>query len=117
MLWNQGSSVFGEALNAALGLLGAPQVPVAEAATKLHWPCRTSAAIRNRISAGTLPLPPRRVGGRWYITAADLAWQLSGSEAGGCIDVETPAPSAAAPRRPGRPRKTQQLRGTARGEP
>jgi len=97
------------ALEAAINLLGAPAVTVAEAAAKLRWPCQSPAAIHNRIVAGTLPLPPRKIGHRWYITANAVARQLLGedpytSDVFSRLDVQN---EAAAQRRrgPGRPRK------------
>ena len=94
------------ALGAAIALLGAPAVPLRAAAERLAWPCQSKPALHRRLVAGTLPLPPRRLSGRWFVLAVDLAVQLSDPEAFGRSDVqiESAAP-AAAPRRPGRPRK------------
>lgn len=104
------SDPFAAALQASLDLLGAPAVPVGIAAPLLHWPCQSSAAIHNRIVAGTLPLPPRKIGHRWYITAIDLARQLLGedpysSNTFGRLEGQTLEPEIPARRGPGRPRK------------
>ena len=100
-------SVSPAALAQAIALLGAPAVPLRVAAKRLQWPCQSRAALAHRLVAGTLPLPPRRLSGRWFVLAADLAVQLSEPTAFGHPDVQsesTPAPAVTS-RRPGRPRK------------
>lgn len=94
------------ALSAAIDLLGGPAAPLRIAAKRLHWPCVSRAALHNRLAAGTLPVPARRLSGRWYVLAADLAIQLTDPTAFGRPDVRTEsATQAASPRRTGRPRK------------
>lgn len=94
-------------VSAAVAILGGPLVPVNDAAKRLFWPCQSKSSIHHRILAGTLPLPPRRVAGRWFIAAADLAVQLATPTEHGRLDVQTHVPSAAPHRGPGRPRKVQ----------
>lgn len=104
---NDFDSVSPAALAQAIALLGAPAVPLRVAAKRLQWPCRSRAALAHRLVAGTLPVSARRLGGRWFVLAADVAVQLSEPTAFGRPDVRiesAPAP-AVAPRRPGRPRK------------
>lgn len=93
------------ALSAAIDLLGGPAAPLRIAAKRLHWPCVSRAALHNRLAAGTLPVRPRKLGGRWYVLAADLAIQLADPAAFGRLDVQAHVTQAPVKGGPGRPRK------------
>lgn len=93
------------AISAAIDLLGGPAAPLRIAAKRLHWPCVSRAALHNRLAAGTLPVPARKLGGRWFIYAADLAAQLTDPSAFGRLGVRTDFAQAPAHNGPGRPRK------------
>lgn len=99
------SLVSSAALAAALTLLGAPAVPLRAAADRLGWPCRSHAALAHRLSAGTLPVRPRKLSGRWFVLAADLAVQLAYPHTFGLPEGQNESARTASQRRPGRPRK------------
>jgi hypothetical protein len=98
-------SVSPAALVQAIALVGAPAVRLRVAAQRLDWPCLSRAALHNRLVAGTLPVPARKLGGRWFIYAADLAAQLTDPSAFGRLGVRTDSAPAPAHNGPGRPRK------------
>lgn len=89
------------AIAAAVAAIGGVVAPLPRALQGLGWPYRSRSAIHARRVAGTLPITPRRLGGRWVVYARDVA---------SLFEVDTPQtdepPPATPPRRgPGRPRK------------
>lgn len=88
------------AVAAAHAALGGAVVPLAAALVALGWPYLSRSSIHSRRLAGTLPVMPRRLGGRWVVYAADAA-QLFERE-----EPTASKPQAVSSRRgPGRPRK------------
>lgn len=89
------------AIAAAVAAIGGVVAPLPRALQGLGWPYRSRSAIHARRVAGTLPITPRRLGGRWVVYARDVAT---------LFEVDTPqideSPPPVLPRcGPGRPRK------------
>lgn len=89
------------ALAAATAAIGGACAPLNLALRGLGWPYLSRSAIHARRVAGTLPVMPKRLGGRWVIYARDAA-EL--------FEIRTPpvdesSPVASPRRGPGRPRK------------
>lgn len=88
-------------LAAATAAIGGAVAPLPRALKGLGWPYLSRSAVHARRVAGTLPVTPRRLGGRWVVYARDAA-QLF--ETGGPPVNESP-PQTSPRRGPGRPRK------------
>ena len=75
-------------------------VPLTQALTRLGWPFLFRSAIHARRVAGTLPVMPRRLGGRWVVCAVDAVPLFAREEpkTGTLFSLPTH-------RGPGRPRK------------
>lgn len=89
------------AIAAATAAIGGAVVPLPLALQGLGWPYLSRSAIHARRIAGTLPVRPKRLGGRWVVYARDVArlFEVDPLQ----TDESPPAPP---PRRgPGRPRK------------
>lgn len=89
------------AVAAAAKAIGGIVAPLNRALRGLGWPYLSRSAIHARRIAGTLPVVPQRLGGRWVIYAKDAA-PLFESVAGG---TEDEVHTVATPRGLGRPRK------------
>jgi hypothetical protein len=61
------------AVAAATETIGGACVPLTKALTRLGWPFLSRSSIHARRVAGTLPVMPRRLGGRWVVYAVDAA--------------------------------------------
>jgi len=88
------------AVIAAHAALGGAVVPLAAALVALGWPYLSRSSIHARRLAGTLPVVPRRLGGRWVVYATDAAPLFEREE-----PVVGSSPAASSRRGPGRPRK------------
>jgi hypothetical protein len=95
------SSPTPSAVAAASAAIGGAVVPLGSALERLGWPYLSRSSIHARLLAGTLPVTPRRLGGRWVVYAMDAARLF---EAGAPTSGELPVP-APSRRGPGRPRK------------
>jgi len=93
------------AVAAAHAALGGAVVPLATALVAIGWPYLSRSAIHARRVAGTLPVMPRRLGGRWVVYAVDAAPLFAREEPKTATLFAAPAH-----RGPGRPRK--RARGT-----
>lgn len=94
------------AIAAAVAAIGGVVAPLPQALQGLGWPYRSRSAIHARRVAGTLPVTPRRLGGRWVVYARDAARLF---EAGSPHTDESPS-VASSRRGPGRPRKRTSTR-------
>lgn len=88
------------AVAAAHAALGGAVSPLSAALVALGWPYLSRSAVHARRISGTLPVAPRRIGGRWFVFAVDAAPLFEGDG-----PSTTEVPTTAAHRGPGRPRK------------
>lgn len=89
------------AIAAATAAIGGAVVPLPLALQGLGWPYLSRSAIHARRIAGTLPVMPKRLGGRWVIYARDAAELFEIREP----QIDESPPPIQPRRRPGRPRK------------
>lgn len=89
------------AIAAAVAAIGGVVAPLPRALEGLGWPYRSRSAIHSRRIAGTLPVTPRRLGGRWVIYASDAARLFEVAP----LQTDESPPAAPSRRGPGRPRK------------
>lgn len=94
-----------QAIQSALSILGGVIKPTDEALRTLGWPACTKQAIAARRRAGTLPVREIKLGGRYYVTATDVAEAFLMPHA---TVAERPA-HATPKRHAGRPRKAEQV--------
>lgn len=94
-----------QAIQSALNILGGVIKPTDEALRALGWPRCTKQAIAARRRDGTLPVHEMKLGGRYFVTAEAVAEAFLMPHG-----AAAEAPAHATPhRRPGRPRKAEQI--------
>lgn len=89
------------AIAAAAEAIGGIVSPLRRALRGLGWPYLSRSAIHSRRVAGTLPIVPQRLGGRWVVYAKDAAPLFEGVAGGTDDEVRSLVPH----RGPGRPRR------------
>jgi hypothetical protein len=92
------------AVTAAAEAIGGLVAPLNRALRGLGWPYLSRSAIHARRIAGTLPVVPQRLGGRWVVYAKDVARMFE--DVTSAASGSNNEPPAVVPHRgPGRPRK------------